>query len=462
MKRKIVVGITGASGAPYARRLLEVLRASGTTSSSACALSQTAPEVWALECGGDLREAVGVPGLGRARLQGALRERQRRLARDGRRAVLDGDRGAHRARHLRHAAHARGRRDAQGAAHARRRAARDAARPRAPREPHAARAPRRRSSCPRCRRSTASPRRSTTRSTPSSGASSTTSGSSTSSLPPLGVDDERARRPAHRARGPGRRPRGAPRRGASTPCDGRAPPRRPTCSRWGRSPTASAPKRSATRCASTRDAAPDAGAATSWCCRAAGDDADGARAAARGRHRSDRPDREGARVRVDWTRCGLELAQVALGFGANELAGRIANKRGPAARGGREARRRQEVAPGGGARSVKRRELEGFVRRAGRTPVVRAVAGGHVMLDAIREKVERGRAPLLRGRARALPPPRRRRRRAARQRGARAPARRPHVLQPQHAHRGDQRLRRLVPVLLLRQARGGRARARTR
>ncbi|HEX3345681.1 MAG TPA: hypothetical protein VHS09_13955, partial [Polyangiaceae bacterium] len=34
------------------------------------------------------------------------------------------------------------------------------------------------------------------------------------------------------------------------------------------------------------------------------------------------------RVRVDWTRAGLELAQVALGFGANELCGFIANKRG--------------------------------------------------------------------------------------------------------------------------------------
>jgi hypothetical protein len=76
----------------------------------------------------------------------------------------------------------------------------------------------------------------------------------------------------------------------------------------------------------------------------------------------------GAPVRVDWTRCGLELAQVALGFGANELAGRIANKRGlPMAEGetlgvlGKKSR--QEA-----AEIVKRKELEGFVRRAGRTP----------------------------------------------------------------------------------------------
>ena len=75
----------------------------------------------------------------------------------------------------------------------------------------------------------------------------------------------------------------------------------------------------------------------------------------------------GARVRVDWTRCGLELAQVALGFGANELVGRIASKRGlPLAddeRLGVGKKSRSELAT-----VVKRMELEGFVLRAGRTP----------------------------------------------------------------------------------------------
>jgi len=76
----------------------------------------------------------------------------------------------------------------------------------------------------------------------------------------------------------------------------------------------------------------------------------------------------GLRVRVDWTRCGLELAQVALGFGASELAGRIANKRGlPMAEdeklGVVGKKSRLEAAD-----TVKRRELDGFVRRAGRTP----------------------------------------------------------------------------------------------
>ena len=76
----------------------------------------------------------------------------------------------------------------------------------------------------------------------------------------------------------------------------------------------------------------------------------------------------GARIRVDWVASGLELAQVALGFGANELAGHLASKSGlPLADGallgiGKKSR----LEP---ALSVKRRELEGFVRRAGRTPV---------------------------------------------------------------------------------------------
>jgi 4-hydroxy-3-polyprenylbenzoate decarboxylase len=59
VKRRIVVGITGASGAPYARRLLQVLGQRDDVEIGLCA-SQTASEVWALECGTDLREAVGL------------------------------------------------------------------------------------------------------------------------------------------------------------------------------------------------------------------------------------------------------------------------------------------------------------------------------------------------------------------------------------------------------------------
>jgi 4-hydroxy-3-polyprenylbenzoate decarboxylase len=61
-KRKIVIGITVASGAPYAKRILDFLdhrtRTRGDVEVAVC-LSSTAPEVWALECGGDIREAIG-------------------------------------------------------------------------------------------------------------------------------------------------------------------------------------------------------------------------------------------------------------------------------------------------------------------------------------------------------------------------------------------------------------------
>jgi hypothetical protein len=74
-----------------------------------------------------------------------------------------------------------------------------------------------------------------------------------------------------------------------------------------------------------------------------------------------------ARVRVDWVRCGLELAQVTLGFGANELLGRVASKRGlPLAEGALlGVGKRSSLLP---AEIVKRRELAGFVERAGRLP----------------------------------------------------------------------------------------------
>jgi 4-hydroxy-3-polyprenylbenzoate decarboxylase len=66
-RRKIVLGITGASGAPYAKRCLSwlsSLEANGEVEIGVCA-SPTASQVWALECGGDLRAEVG------ARLWGA-------------------------------------------------------------------------------------------------------------------------------------------------------------------------------------------------------------------------------------------------------------------------------------------------------------------------------------------------------------------------------------------------------
>jgi 4-hydroxy-3-polyprenylbenzoate decarboxylase len=55
---KLVFGISGASGAPYAKRLLSVLR--GLPPSAAICvelvLSRTAEQVWELECGGSPRD----------------------------------------------------------------------------------------------------------------------------------------------------------------------------------------------------------------------------------------------------------------------------------------------------------------------------------------------------------------------------------------------------------------------
>lgn len=76
----------------------------------------------------------------------------------------------------------------------------------------------------------------------------------------------------------------------------------------------------------------------------------------------------GAHVRVDWTRCGLELAQVALGFGADELVGFISTKRGlpivdgELVGGGKKTKREL-------AHVVKRKELTSYVERGGRVAV---------------------------------------------------------------------------------------------
>jgi 4-hydroxy-3-polyprenylbenzoate decarboxylase len=62
-RRKIVVGITGASGAPYARRIVSVLRQKDDIELAVC-VSDTAPAVWKQECGGDLKEELGIPVWG--------------------------------------------------------------------------------------------------------------------------------------------------------------------------------------------------------------------------------------------------------------------------------------------------------------------------------------------------------------------------------------------------------------
>jgi flavin prenyltransferase len=62
MIMRIVVGISGASGAPYAKRLLEVLTSDKLREQVAVSLviSQTAEQVFGLECSGSLRD-FGLP-----------------------------------------------------------------------------------------------------------------------------------------------------------------------------------------------------------------------------------------------------------------------------------------------------------------------------------------------------------------------------------------------------------------
>jgi len=78
----------------------------------------------------------------------------------------------------------------------------------------------------------------------------------------------------------------------------------------------------------------------------------------------------GARVCVDFGASGLEMAQVALGFGANELAGPIANRRGlPIAE---DAQKKVKGKGMVALRALQQEELLTLVRRAKREPVLEA------------------------------------------------------------------------------------------
>jgi hypothetical protein len=81
----------------------------------------------------------------------------------------------------------------------------------------------------------------------------------------------------------------------------------------------------------------------------------------------------GADVRVDWSDIGIELAQVALGFGANEIVGPIANKRGLAIADDATAKVKGEGRVS--LQALKQRELAGLVRRSGRRVVVVGPSG---------------------------------------------------------------------------------------
>ena len=78
----------------------------------------------------------------------------------------------------------------------------------------------------------------------------------------------------------------------------------------------------------------------------------------------------GARIGVDWARSGLELAQVALGFGATDLRGPITRKSGLPILEGESIKVKGEGKVA--LASIKARELADLVRYAGRAPVFAA------------------------------------------------------------------------------------------
>jgi hypothetical protein len=74
-----------------------------------------------------------------------------------------------------------------------------------------------------------------------------------------------------------------------------------------------------------------------------------------------------ARIGIDWSQCGMELAQVALGFGASDLRGPITRKSGlPIYEDEKLKVKGQGMVE---LRSIKKREIAALVTHAGRLPV---------------------------------------------------------------------------------------------
>ncbi len=76
---------------------------------------------------------------------------------------------------------------------------------------------------------------------------------------------------------------------------------------------------------------------------------------------------KGARIGIDWSTYGLELAQVALGFGASDLRGPIMRKSGLLIRS--DETRKVKGLGMVELRSIRKREIEALVTHAGRIPV---------------------------------------------------------------------------------------------
>jgi hypothetical protein len=74
-----------------------------------------------------------------------------------------------------------------------------------------------------------------------------------------------------------------------------------------------------------------------------------------------------ARIGIDWSQCGMELAQVALGFGASDLRGPVTRKSGlPIYEDEKLKVKGQGMVE---LRSIKKREIAALVTHAGRLPV---------------------------------------------------------------------------------------------
>jgi hypothetical protein len=94
----------------------------------------------------------------------------------------------------------------------------------------------------------------------------------------------------------------------------------------------------------------------------------------------------GARIGVDWSQCGMELAQVALGFGASDLRGPITRKSGlPIYEDEKLKVKGQGMVE---LRSIKKREIAALVTHAGRLPVFvedEAARGARPVDDSVQE-----------------------------------------------------------------------------
>lgn len=92
---------------------------------------------------------------------------------------------------------------------------------------------------------------------------------------------------------------------------------------------------------------------------------------------------KGARIGVDWSKCGMELAQVALGFGASELRGPITRKSGLPI----YADEKTKVKGQGMVElsSIKRQEIASLVTHAGRLPMFIDEETAHGEASRVRE-----------------------------------------------------------------------------